>query len=97
MVMEAVHQLMLTPLDDTSWRLCDRNVLSDDPASLVAYVQQVDADAYEVVWISHGVGSARFASLDEVFRAAVDRIDQDSALGGTKPLPIPHYRPLAHR
>jgi hypothetical protein len=93
---EAVRQLMLTPLDETSWRLCDRAVLSDDPASLVAYVQQIDGDAYEVVWISHGAGSQRFVSLDEVFRAAIERLEAEEE-GSGKPRPIPHYRPLAHR
>jgi hypothetical protein len=51
-----IHQLILTPLGDRAWRLCDRGVPGGDVASLVAYVELLDSGAYEAVWVSVGLG-----------------------------------------
>jgi hypothetical protein len=88
-----IHQLILTPLGDRAWRLCDRGVPGGDVASLVAYVELLDSGAYEAVWVSVGLGSARFTSLDMLLRAAVEKLDQCRSLGACKPEPIPHRPP----
>lgn len=95
MAHEDIHQLVLTPLGDRAWRLCDRGVARDDATSVVAYVEQLDGGAYEAVWVSVGLGAARFSSLEGLFRAAVEMLAQCRSLGALKPAPIPH-RPPAH-
>jgi hypothetical protein len=90
-----IHQLVLTPLADRAWRLRDRAIGRDDPSSLVAYVEQRDDGMYEAVWVSVGCGTARFASLEMLFLAAVQMLEQCRSLGALKPDPIPH-RPPAH-
>jgi hypothetical protein len=89
-----VHQLVLAQLDDSSWRICDQTVASSDPASLVAYVEQVDLSDYLVVWVSPGHGTARFTSLEDVFLAAVRHVQAVDAAQEAKPVPIPHLRPI---
>ncbi|WP_426320284.1 hypothetical protein [Microbacterium sp. E-13] len=88
-----VHQLILTPLGDRAWRLCDRGVARHDVASLVAYVELLDSGAYEAVWVGVGLGSARFTSLDALFRAAIEKLDQSRSLGAGKPEHIPSRPP----
>lgn len=88
-----IHQLVLTPLGDRAWRLCDRGVATSEAASVVAYVELLDSGAYEAVWVSVGLGSARFSSLEGVFRAAVELLGQSRSLGAFKPAPIPHRPP----
>lgn len=88
-----IHQLVLTPLADRAWRLCDRGVARSEVASVIAYVEQLDSGAYEAVWVSVGLGSARFASLEGLFRAAVQMLEQSRSLGALKPAPIPHRPP----
>jgi len=90
-----IHQLILTPLGDRAWRLCDRSMASNDVASVVAYVEQLESGGYEAVWVSVGLGSAQFASWDDLFRSASRMIEQSRSLGALKPAPIPH-RPPAH-
>ncbi|MFB7893904.1 hypothetical protein ACFC1I_17020 [Microbacterium sp. NPDC056044] len=90
-----IHQLVLTPLADRAWRLCDRGVARSEVASVIAYVEQLDSGAYEAVWVSVGLGSARFATLESLFRAAIQMLEQSRSLGALKPAPIPH-RPPAH-
>ena len=53
---DEVHQLVLVPLMRDAWRLCDRTVASSDADSLVVYVELVDDEAYEVVWVLGGPG-----------------------------------------
>ena len=88
-----LHQLILTPLGDRAWRLCDRGVARSEVASVVAYVELLDSGVYEVVWVSVGIGSAKFPSMEGVFRAAVEMLKQSRSLGAFKPAPIPHRRP----
>src|SRR5262245_59758492 len=68
---DGIHQLVLTPLAERSWRLCDRAVSRTEAASVVAYVEMLDDGMYEAVWVSVGLGSARFPALADLFRAAV--------------------------
>ena len=89
------HQLELMPLADRCWRLCDRNVAGSDAASVVAYVELMDDGVYEAVWVSIGIGSARFVTLESLFGAALQLMAQSMSFGPFKPSPIPH-RPPAH-
>lgn len=84
-----VHQLELVPLGDGSWRLCDRSVRDDDPASVVAYVEGGD-EGFDVVWLQR-VGCAHFGSLREVLLAAADESAQVPARH--RPYEIPHLPP----
>lgn len=88
-----IHQLILSPLGSRAWRLCDRGVSGTNAASVVAYVELLDSGMYEAVWVSVGLGSARFPSLEAVFRAAVQMLEACRSLGAAKPAPIPHRRP----
>jgi len=90
-----LHRLELTPLADRSWRLCDRRVSGRDAASVVAYIELLDDGVYEAVWVSAGVGSARFATLESLMRASLRLLEQSVSFGPFKPSPIPH-RPPAH-
>jgi hypothetical protein len=90
---DGVDRLVLTPLGDRSWRLCDRGVASNDVASVVAYIELLDSGAYEAVWVSVGFGSARFSSLESLLRAALEKLHQNRSLGACKPEPIPHRPP----
>ena len=92
---EDIHQLVLTPLADRSWRLQDRAVDRADASRLVAYVELRDDGVYEAVWVSVGWGTARFTSLEMLFLSAVQMLEQSRSLGALKPAPIPH-RPPAH-
>ncbi|MFC8681734.1 hypothetical protein ACFT30_09440 [Microbacterium ureisolvens] len=90
---EGIHQLVLTPLAERSWRLCDRNVERGDAASLVAYVELLETGTYEAVWVSLGLGAARYASLEAVFLAAMELLDHPCGTRSFKPAPIPHRPP----
>lgn len=87
------HGLVLIPLCDRSWRLCDRAVPPSDPASLVAYVEELADGSYEAVWVSVGLGCARYPSLEPLLAEAIDRLDQGRSLGALKPHHIPHRPP----
>ena len=89
------HQLVLTPLAHRVWRLCGRGVVSEEGAGVIAYVELLDSGAYEAVWVSVGLGSARFSTLEDLFQAATQMIEHSRSLGAMKPEPIPH-RPPAH-
>ena len=78
---------------ERSCRLCDRGLSRSDPASLVAYVELPDDGVYEVVWVSVGLGTAYYPSLEELFLAAIERLDGSRSLGAVKPEPIPHRPP----
>jgi len=95
MQLDDIHRLELRPLADRSWRLCDRSVSATDAASVVAYVEQLDDGTYEAVWVSVGIGSARFTTIESLLRASLRLLEQSVSFGPFKPSPIPH-RPPAH-
>jgi len=95
MQLDDIHRLELRPLADRSWRLCDRSVPGSDAASVVAYVEQLDDGTYEAVWVSVGIGSARFTTIESLLRASLRLLEQSVSFGPFKPSPIPH-RPPAH-
>jgi hypothetical protein len=91
-----VHQLELVPLGNGAWRLCDRNVDDDDPASIIAYVEHSDG-GLEVVWVHGRVGWARFTTLGEVLEAAAAALAPTPADRARRPIEIPHFAPRASR
>lgn len=88
------HQLMLDPIDDDAWRLCDHSFAASDADSVVAYIERRDDGLYEVTWVAHGVGTAVYATMGDLLRDAADLLDA-ARPRGTKPIPIPHRPPLA--
>lgn len=88
-----IRQLELTPLAAGSWKLCDRSVSRRDATSVIAYVELLDDGTYEAVWVSVGVGSARFPSIESLLRASLGLMEQSVSLGPLKPSPIPHLPP----
>lgn len=88
-------QLALDPLSPTSWRLCDRSFGANEADSVVAYIEHRDDGRYAVTWVSRGVGTATFDSLDDVLRTARALFEASRPRGATKPIPIPHRPPLA--
>lgn len=87
-----VHQLELVPLGPGAWRLCDRNVEEDDPASVVAYVEE-SAEGIEVVWLTGRTGWARFSHLGEVLEAAAAELTPTQVSRAHRPVDIPHFAP----
>jgi hypothetical protein len=71
-----VHQLVLVPLMRDAWRLCDRTVASSDADNLIAYVELVDDEAYEVVWVVAGAGVETFTRLEDILCAAFERLSR---------------------
>lgn len=86
-------QLVLVPLDERSWRLCDRSVPHHDPASVVAYVEMTHNGVYDVIWLSVGFGASRYSSLESLLQAATKMMGCTRSSGATKPEPIPHRPP----
>lgn len=92
---EIPDQLVLDPLSPTSWRLCDPSFGACEADSVVAYVEQRRDGRYGVTWVSRGVGTATFDTLDDVLRSARALFEATRPRGATKPIPIPHRPPLA--
>nr|WP_194425478.1 hypothetical protein [Microbacterium aquimaris] len=87
------ERLVLEPLGDNAWRLCDRAIASCDADNVLAYVEQGADGRYEVTWGARAIGTATFATMGDLLREAA------GLLIGTrsrtvKPLPIPHRPPM---
>lgn len=63
------HQLSMEPIDDGSWRLCDRTVDSADADSLVAYIER-RGGRYDIIWIHDDLANATYDSLREMLAEA---------------------------
>ena len=87
-----LHQLELLPMGDGAWRLFDHSVEGDDPASLVAYVEQTSLGV-EVIWLRGRGGSTHFDELGDVLRAAAMDLSLGQAPRSTRPIEIPHFAP----
>lgn len=93
-----VHHLELVPMGDSAWRLFDhaREHLDDEHGRLIAYVERQTSGMYETVWVAHGRGVDQFDSLEAVLVAAARRM-ATAVSTHSKPVPIPHRRPLSLR
>jgi len=87
-----LHHLELLPSGDGTWRLCDHSVEGDDPASIVAYVEQTTIGV-EVVWLRGRGGCSRFDELSDVLRAAALELSLGAGSRATRPIEIPHFAP----
>ena len=67
-----LHQLVLVPLLPDAWRLCDRTFANSRSDDLVAYVELVDDEDYEVIWVGAGSGIQSFSRLEDILRAAFE-------------------------
>jgi hypothetical protein len=67
-----LHQLVLVPLLPDAWRLCDRTFANSRADDLVAYVELVGDDDYEVIWVGAGSGVQTFDTLEDILRAAFE-------------------------
>ncbi len=86
-------RLTLEPLDDTSWRLCDRAAPPSDADNVLAYVEQRDDGRYEVTWVIRGLGTAVFGTIGDLLREAAALLDCERSRT-VKPHPIAHRPPL---
>jgi len=86
------HHLQLDSLTDRTWRLCDRSAPSS-AESVVAYVERRGDGLLEATWISYGIGTATFASVDELFAAAKALLGTPVVASASKPIPIAHRPP----
>jgi hypothetical protein len=87
-----LHQLELLPLGDGAWRLFDHSVEGDDPASIVAYIEETTV-GIEVIWLRGRGGAARFDELSDVLRAAAMELSLGAGSRATRPIEIPHFAP----
>ncbi len=83
--------LVLVPIDDRSWRLCDQRWPASDAPHVVAYIELVD-DAYDVVWMRGTRRRSRLQSLGDCLRAAGAHLAQD-IVPGTRPITIAAFPP----
>jgi hypothetical protein len=67
-----LHQLVLVPLLRDAWQLCDRTFANSRADDLVAYVELVDDEDYEVIWVGAGSGVQSFSRLEDILRAAFE-------------------------
>lgn len=88
----AVHRFELIPLADGAWRLCDRSFDADDPAGVVAYVEET-SDGVEVVWLQGRLGRETFPVLGDVLIVAEVDITPMRRSRSRRPVEIPHIAP----
>lgn len=87
------QRLALEPLNDTSWRLCDRAVAAADAENVLAYVELRPDAWYEVTWVVRGLGTAKYATVGDLLHAA-SQLLVDTRSRIAKPMPIAHRPPL---
>jgi hypothetical protein len=66
------NRLELVRLLGHGWVITDTTFEHDDPRCLVAYVERAP-DGFEVVWVQAPMGTAYFATKDEIMQAAAVR------------------------
>ncbi|MBW9110009.1 hypothetical protein [Microbacterium ureisolvens] len=88
----SIHQLVLEPVSEGAWRLCDRAVAANHAGNVVAYVEVAPPDGFDVVWIIPGHRPGRYRTLEQVLTDATMLLTRPSA---TKPIPIAHLAPFS--
>lgn len=78
-------------LTSTEWVINDHWFPPGDPRHAVACVDEIRDDVVEVVWIRELWLPDRYCSIQQV----IDDISR-SLTTSTKPIPIPHRRPLPY-
>lgn len=68
----------LTPLSDTTWRVCDARFESRDRRRIVGYLQDVDGE-YEMLWMRPHPGAVyRHPTMESAVVAIAARVDRTS-------------------
>ncbi|GAA1929746.1 hypothetical protein GCM10009775_22260 [Microbacterium aoyamense] len=86
--------MLLDPLGDDAWRLCDDDLDSDDANRLVAYVERMSDAHIEAVWLRFGESTTTHSSPDDVVRHATALRELEAPSTSAKPAPIPHLPPV---
>lgn len=97
MIAEDVGRLVLEPLGEDAWRLCDTAVEESNAARLVAYVERTADGGFEAIWMGLGIRPTVHASTADVLIAAVEVRRMTVRATHTKPIPIPHRAPIRLR
>ena len=70
----------LTPLSETTWRVCDARFDSGDTRGVVGYLQEIDG-GFEMLWMRPRPGVVyRYGAIDEAVAAIAVRLDLTSDL-----------------
>jgi hypothetical protein len=68
----------LTPLSDTTWRVCDDRFDSGDRRRIVGYLQDLDGE-YEMLWMRPHPGVVyRYPTMESAVAAIGVRLDRTS-------------------
>ena len=60
-------------LDGSRWRISDSTEDEHDPHSVLGYVERLEHDKYEVLWLAAPVAWAFVASFEDALAAVADR------------------------
>ncbi|GGL03204.1 hypothetical protein GCM10007382_23800 [Salinibacterium xinjiangense] len=76
----AIAVLEVIPLDGSRWRISDSMVNERDPCWLLGYVERLEHDKYEVLWLAAPVTWAFVASFEDALAAVADRTQVTGAI-----------------
>ena len=86
------HRLELVPLQGNGWRLCDAGVPVDDPAHLLAYIEELDKGV-DVVWLYGAFGHDHYDSVEAALEVAASLLSTMDEQIRRRPVAIPHLPP----
>ena len=70
---EVPDWLELFRLTRTDWRVSDARVEPSEPRRLIGYIERLDRDRYEALWIADPIGWAYVTTMSEAIAAFADR------------------------
>lgn len=88
-------RLELTRVDNDCWRLCDGALPTTDPARIIAFAEKKDDGRVSVLWLQERSDPEEFSTFEDALRAAEEAVYDLDAERSERPLPIPHFPPLA--
>jgi len=65
--------LEIIRLDRTGWRISNSSIDQGDPSRLLGYIERLDSDRYEVLWLAAPISWAYFDSFELALAAVTDR------------------------
>jgi len=60
-------------LNRTAWRISNSSIDEGDPGRLLGYIERLESDRYEVLWLAAPVSCAYVDSFELALAAATDR------------------------
>ena len=75
-----IAALEVIRLDGSRWRISDSTVNEDDSRWLLGYVERLEHDRYEVLWLAAPVTWAFVASFEDALAAVADRTQVSGAI-----------------